>query len=178
MILDFGNGITYRQEKTDDLYSIIPQWPSNATGVITPLTVAVEALNDLPRDGTKDGTTLWTGWQSHVESLNSAEAFRVLQIQGLFWVNFPNLWPRVQNIGIMGQRVRVLEIKYGWAKVKTHKLSDTPHYDPDCTHDVYMVNRANVLTPIRSFPVKIILISDAGYLFVPVSRLTKVPKEG
>jgi len=174
MILDFGNGITYRQENTN-IYSIIPQWPSNAPGVVTTWTVAVEPLNDLPRDGTKDGTTLPLQWQNYVESINSPEAFRVLQIQGLFWVNVPNFWPRVQNIGIMGQLVKVLDVVDGWAKVKTYKLTDTPHYDADCTHSVYMINRANRIIPIRSYPVKIILISDAGYLFVPMSRLRKLP---
>jgi len=177
MILDFGNGITYRQENLDNVYSIIPKWPDNA-GIVTSWTVAVEALNDLPREGTKDGTTLLVQWQNFVESLNSPEAFRVLQIQGLFWVNVPNFWPRVQNIGIMSQRVRVLDIKDGWARVKTYKLTDTPYYDVDCIHDVFMVNRADEVVPIRSYPVKIILISDAGYLFVPMSRLTKMPKEG
>jgi hypothetical protein len=93
-------------------------------------------------------------------------------------VNVPSFWPRVQNIGIMSQRVRVLDIKDGWARVKTYKLTDTPYYDVDCIHDVFMVNRADEVVPIRSYPVKIILISDAGYLFVPMSRLTKMPKEG
>ena len=173
MILDFGNGITYRQESTDNLYSIIPKWPDNE-GIVTTWTVAVEPLNDLPRAGTKDGTTLPTQWQNYVESINSPEAFRVLQIQGLFWVNVPNFWPRVQNIGIMGQRVKVLDVVDGWARVKTYKLTDTPHFDEDCIHDVYMVNRANEIVPIRSYPVKIILISDTGYLYIPMSRLRKI----
>lgn len=174
MILDFGNGIRYKQENLDNVYSIIPQWPGNASGVVTSWTVAVEPLNDLPRDGTKDGTTLPIQWQNYVESINSPEAFRVLQIQALFWVNIPNYWPRVQNIGIQGQQVKVLDIVDGWAKVKTYKLTDTPRYDANCIHEVYMVNRANEIAPIRSYPVKIILISDTGYLYIPMNRLRKV----
>jgi hypothetical protein len=157
-----------------DRYSIIPKWPDNS-GIVTSWTVAVQALCDLPREGTKDGTTLPASWQGYVESINSPEAFRVLKIQGLFWVNVPNLWPRVQNIGIMGQSVKVLDIADGWAKVKTYKLSDSPHDDADCIHDVFMINRADMLAPIRNFPVKIILISDNGYLYVPMSRLKKLP---
>ena len=173
MILDFGNGIRYKSENVSALYSIIPQWPDNA-GIVTSWTVAVQALGDYPSPGSKDGTTLPTQWQNYVESINSPEAFRVLQIQGLFWVNVPNFWPRVQNIGIMGQRVKVLDVVDGWARVKTYKLTDTPHFDEDCIHDVYMVNRANEIVPIRSYPVKIILISDTGYLYIPISRLRKV----
>jgi hypothetical protein len=154
------------------MYSIIPKWPDNSL-IVTDWTVAVEPLGDNPRPGSKDGTTLPAKWQNYVESINSPEAFRVLQIQGLFWVNVPNYWPRVQNIGIMSQAVRVLDIADGWAKVKTYKLSDAPQYDPDCIHDVYMINRVDQLQPIRSFPIKIILISDTGFLYMPISRLAK-----
>lgn len=160
----------WRKIDPPNSYTIIPKWPENSA-IVTSWTVAVEPLNDVPRTGTKDGTTLPTSWQNYVESINSPEAFRVLQIQGLFWVNVPNMWPRVQNIGIMGQSVRVLDIANGWAKVKTYKLTDAPHFDEDCIHDVYMINRLDILTPIRAYPVKIILISDTGYLYIPVNRL-------
>jgi hypothetical protein len=173
MILDFGNGIRYRQENLDNVYSIIPKWPDNPL-IQTTWTVAVEPLNDLPREGMKDGTTLPVNWQNYVESINTPDAYRVLQIQALFWVNLPNEWPRVQNIGIMTQYVRVLDIADGWARVKTYKLSDAPHYDKDCIHEVYMINRANEIVPIRSYPVKIILISSSGFAYIPIGRLRKV----
>lgn len=160
-------------EPPKNRYMIIPKWPDNS-GIVTDWTVAVQALGDNPTPGSKDGTTLPTKWQNYVESINTPEAFRVLKIQGLFWVNVPNYWPRVQNIGIMGQIVKVLDIADGWAKVKTYKLSDEPYYDADCIHDVYMINRVDILIPIRSYPVKIILISDTGYLYVPMSRLRMV----
>jgi hypothetical protein len=155
------------------IYEIIPQWPDNPL-IQTPWTVAVQALNDLPRGGTKDGTTLPTSWQNFVQSINSPEAFQLVQVQAFFWVNVPNVWPRIQNIGIMSQRVFVLDIALGWARIKTYKLSDDPYYDEYCIHEVYMVNQANRIVPIRAFPVKIILISDAGYLYVPVDRLRRV----
>ena len=157
-------------------YVIIPQWPDN-DNIQTDWTVAVQALNDAPKAGMKDGTTLPTTWQNYVESINTPDAFRIMQIQGLFWVNVPNYWPRVQNIGIMGQIVKVLDVVNGWGKVKTYKLSDIPHHDPDCIHEVYMINRANQIQPIRPYVVKIILISDTGYLFVPMSRLSIVGKK-
>jgi len=156
-----------------DTYYITPQWPDNPL-ITTPWTVAVQALTDAPRGGTKDGTTLPLKWQNFVESINTPDAYSLVQIQAFFWVNIPNLYPRVQNIGIMSQRVKVLDIAEGWARVKTYKLSDDPYHDEDCIHEVYMINRADRIVPIRAFPVKIILISDTGYLYIPLNRLRKV----
>lgn len=174
--------------RSERVFEIIAKFPTNEQ-IPGDWTVAVEPLYNIPKTGNKDGISMFTRWQNHVRSLNSAEAFRVLQIQGGFWVNKPNFWARVQKIGIMGQRLagdvfvkgtefpeygENFKISEDWLKAKTYKHSEQPYYDELKIHEVYMVDRSNRLRRIKSYPVKIIVISEPGFLWIPMSRLREV----
>jgi hypothetical protein len=152
------------------VYQIIPKQMNDA--VPGTWTVAVQPLFSEMKEGTKGTTELTQGWQNIVASIQSPEAYKVVQVQGGFWQNPPQVWPKVQNIGICGQFLTGVEVGKFWVKVDTNKLSDPP--TATYVHEVYMINRENELRPIRPYPVRIILISENGYLFIRRDRLVKV----
>ena len=150
----------------------------------TPETVP---LFERMQNGSKGTANLSSAWQNFVKAIQPTDdAWRAVQVQRNGWVNLPQVFPRVQTLGFGGGRIRGERVGRGWVRVETFKLSDQPPVLPTNAnekiafieespfiHRFVNVNRTDEtkLIDLRPGGVYVILISAAGYLYVPEYRV-------